>query len=251
MSDKPIPCTPSVARALWEGRQTQDRRPLEIRGRRGFSQFGPSDTPGYDWHFRDSEMRWHDLRHAELLPRLRYAVGDRLYVREAAAVRYQSWHHEDGHRHLVSYRANYDGSRWIPGGGGEGIRRREAPTVFPAQTFNRDGSLRWSPSIHMPRWASRMTLLVTDVRVQRLQDISDEDAQAEGIFEFNSIGDGPCHASWGYHGCEWKSHDPRESFQDLWNTLYGSRPGLSWADNPWVCATTFQVVRKNIDQMEN
>lgn len=82
----------------------------------------------------------------------------------------------------------------------------------------------------MPRWASRLTLIVTDVRVQRLQDISRGDAMGEGC-PFQNMADGD---------------DPREWFRALWNSLHGPD---AWDANPWVCALTFTVHRCNIDQM--
>ncbi len=88
----------------------------------------------------------------------------------------------------------------------------------------------WKPSIHMPRWASRLTLVVTDVRVQRLQDIIRGDAMAEGC-PFSNMAAGP---------------DPREWFRDLWNSIHGPE---AWAANPWVAAITFETHRCNIDQM--
>lgn len=95
----------------------------------------------------------------------------------------------------------------------------------------------WKPSIHMPRWASRLTLTVTDVRVQRLQEISEEDAIAEGLerdkFGFKSYSLG--HA---YH------LDARGSFASLWLSINGVG---SWDANPWVAAYTFTVEQRNID----
>lgn len=82
------------------------------------------------------------------------------------------------------------------------------------------------PSIHMPRWASRITLDVTEVRVQRLQDISEEDARAEGV---RGNASGP----WGCEGVI-------EDFSDLWESIHG--PG-SWDANPWVAAITFKRIK--------
>lgn len=103
----------------------------------------------------------------------------------------------------------------------------------------------WRPSIHMPRWASRLTLTVTDVRVERLQDISEADAIAEGInwsqrtegYSYDPDDGGP-----GYHGS-----DPRESFFKLWDSINGSDGPKSWSANPWVVAIRFTPELRNID----
>jgi len=90
----------------------------------------------------------------------------------------------------------------------------------------------WRPSIHMPRWASRITLKITDVRVERLQDISEPDALAEGIV-----------ATYGGYGLPEGEHfhavDPRQSYWSLWEAING--PGSVEA-NPWVWAVAFRRV---------
>lgn len=94
---------------------------------------------------------------------------------------------------------------------------------------------RWRPSIHMPRWASRITLEITAVRVERLQDISEEDAKAEGVWKY---GDEDC----------WKIYTkttsfgtscPRRSFESLWQSINGPD---SWNANPWVWVIEFKRV---------
>lgn len=118
-----------------------------------------------------------------------------------------------------------------------------------------NGGRKSRPSIHMPRWASRLTLPVTDVRVQRLQDISEEDAKAEGAM----FHDGGCVGHSGYR------HDidqgvvyatARESFKHLWDSINanrkdkdGNRLPYAWDDNPWVVAVSFDVHKVNIDLM--
>ncbi len=101
-------------------------------------------------------------------------------------------------------------------------------------TDDNDDSTRWRPSIHMPRWASRITLEITGVKVERVQDISEEDAKAEGIrFE-----DG---------GYELECMTPNErgrrrisNFHILWDSI--SKPGHKWEDNPFVWAITFKRI---------
>ena len=63
MTIRPILMSGPMVRAILDGRKSQTRRVLSIRGHKTFKVFGRSDTPGYDWQFRDAEMRWHDLRH--------------------------------------------------------------------------------------------------------------------------------------------------------------------------------------------
>jgi hypothetical protein len=112
---------------------------------------------------------------------------------------------------------------------------------------------RWRPSIHMPRWASRLSLRVTGVRVERLQDISEDDARAEGVAPFGERYESisldqrivgcpggqvcrvPC-------GCFRAGDAPyRASFACLWDEINGDR--ALWSSNPWVWAVSFEVVR--------
>ena len=88
------------------------------------------------------------------------------------------------------------------------------------------------PSIHMPRWASRITLLIEDVRVERLQDISEADAIAEG-----------CPAV-SLHDLDCDSTPPSAHFRALWQSLHGPD---SWAANPWVWRIQFRPILKNVD----
>lgn len=221
MTDRPIIFSGPMVRALLDGRKTQTRRLLSIKGHKGFFQFQPSDTNGYDWTFRRADHVWEDYSHEMLLSKLPIATGDRLYVREA-------------------------------------VTRQETDQGVGFQTYAADGAEVWPltkwyhqrksiPSIHMPRWASRLTLTVTDVRVQRLQDISEADAVAEGIEATT-----PTRIVQPYY----KDYEgtlargfvsARRSFQSLWNSLHGPD---AWAENPWVAAYTFTVQRGNIDEVK-
>jgi hypothetical protein len=95
------------------------------------------------------------------------------------------------------------------------------------------------PSIHMPRWASRITLDVTDVRVQRLQDISEEDARAEGVEAFEGmVNDATLCAMSKATGDT--ATDARPLFACLWDSINGKR--AAWASNPWVWCVAFRRV---------
>ncbi|EGK73332.1 hypothetical protein METUNv1_00510 [Methyloversatilis universalis FAM5] len=98
-----------------------------------------------------------------------------------------------------------------------------------------DVACGWQPSIHMPRCASRITLEVTAVRVERLQDISIEDAKAEGAWPDSSVV-GRCMA---YFGIDALAVNPRLAFRMVWEQING--PG-SWDANPWVWVVEFKRV---------
>lgn len=229
MANRPILFSGPMVRALLAGKKAQTRRANHLQRLRRFgavTEFGRSDTPGYDWHFRDKDKRWHDLRHGALLKYLPWQVGDRLYVRETWAPLDRLTHNDPGPQALAD----------------RGFYQADGSTVA--------GEIaRWTPAIHQPRWASRLTLTVTDVRVERLQDCSVADALAEGVVEFFR---GPDRLDWpaasdvdiiaaasvsGIDG-------PVEMYRDLWEHING--PG-SWAANPWVAAYTSTVARENVD----
>jgi hypothetical protein len=98
-------------------------------------------------------------------------------------------------------------------------------------------------SIHMPRWASRLTLTVTDVRVERLQEISERDCIAEGIEWVTRTSSGDFYRNLDNAECPIK---PWGSYRSLWNHINGA---CAWDANPWIAAYTFTVHRGNIDQM--
>ena len=148
--------------------------------------------------------------------RLPYAVGDRLWVRESFITGFDiddEFGRPVGDR-KVWYRATYRGLTW-----------------YDPDTESTLDNPPWKSSTQMPRWASRLTLIVTDVRVQRLQDINRGDAMGEGC-PFPNMAAGP---------------DPREWFRAIWNSIHGPD---AWDRNDWVAALTFATHLHNIDQME-
>ncbi|MBR9766466.1 MAG: hypothetical protein GYB53_23855 [Rhodobacteraceae bacterium] len=232
MTDLPIPFSPAMARAAYDGRKGQTRRMPKICGHKTISEFGKSDTPGYDWHFRDAQLRWHDISHNDLLARLPYQVGDRLWVREA----WRTCSQMD----VIPPRemSPYEPIRYEADGF---IRELACMMIKPG---------RFRPPMFMPRWASRMTLIVTDVRVQRLQEISEQDAIAEGVEPYSGI-DPYCSGYLNYRNDSEDGHwlTAQNSFRSLWDSLNEAR-GFGWDANPWVAAYSFTVHRCNIDQME-
>jgi hypothetical protein len=210
MADKRISFKAPMIRALLDGRKTQTRRVLKPQPfPAGYHQGDVSLERVYEDAARFSATARLGGQPAileDIVP-LRFAHGDRLWVREGLRFNWQSndWLYAADESIMVD------------------VCGSELETPSPN---------RWprgvAPSIHMPKWASRLTLIVTDVRVQRLQEITRGDATEEGC-PFPNMADGP---------------DPRDWFRDLWNSIYG--PG-AWDANPWVAAYTFRVVKANID----
>lgn len=237
MPDRPILFSGPMVRAILEGRKTQTRRILKLANRlpeyigpRGCTDdpscWGWSDDDrGDHWLVKRGEsdkgcLDWSDWAGA-------YQVGDSLWVRESWNMSSLGWNRPQAGLGKLHYRATDEG-----------------------QWKNYWGA--WRPSIRMPRWASRLTLTVTDVRVQRLQDISEDDAWAEGCVKGDPDHVGgffpaeePDPSGIGHRGWD----NARDWFADLWDGLNEAR-GYGWDANPWVCAVTFTAHQRNIDQME-
>lgn len=258
MADKGIIFSAPMVRALLDGRKTQTRRLLKSQpvgrvwdvrrvgtekatGRPAFNFFDDCNQPIY------AIPTAYGYKGEYVAP---YASGDRLYVREAFGFnhyeyergRVPSYRPDDLEDQHLSYRATEDDCE---------IR----------------SELRYRPSIHMPRWASRLWLAVTDVRVQRLQDIAEAEAIAEGVVwqepseedlqwaaeqavEYGTSAD--LDGVWlvpgtdGGDGRQIWGCTPQQAYQFLWNSLH-TEPGTRWQDNPWIVAVSFDVNNGNID----
>jgi hypothetical protein len=215
--DYPIIFSAPMVRALLEGRKTQTRR-LAGRWRVTGDAASPEGETGV---FVPS-------------PWQRVQPGDRLFVRETVACG----------ECAPSKPSYWSPSFWRREQGSPKNRNGlwyQADGLEPERQITARG--RWTPSIHMPRWASRLTLTVTAVKVERLQEISEADAWAEGIHRI-------AHGShFGWHHTRTLPHPmnwllARDAFRDLWNSLHG--PG-AWDANPEVVALSFTVARRNID----
>ncbi len=94
----------------------------------------------------------------------------------------------------------------------------------------------------MPRWASRITLELTEVRVQRLKEIGEEDAAMEGLIQVPTP---DLRIGWGLPGWHKDQFGPtsRHAFHTLWDSINGKAPGKDWASNPWVWAVSFKRIQ--------
>lgn len=159
----------------------------------------------------------------------RLQPGDVLYVRETHAFLWGDAEpcdcdgKIDGHfcstHDTIEYRADTGAS--APGGW---------DSVDPP-----DRLCHWGPSIHMPKWASRIRLRVTEVGVERVQEITGEGAKAEGITVDRVNSTAMC------LGSARDLAERRAKFQHLWDGIYGARKSLAWADDPWVWKVSFEV----------
>lgn len=167
------------------------------------------------------------------------AVGERIWVRETWGV--------------VSHELDKDGriQPWTPdrpatvihempfGNGyysGHAIYAADGDFTWGDDDGYEDGRSCWKPSIHMPRWASRILLEITDVRVERLNAISQEDAQAEGM---ELTGWRPTYSDPDSGGEVWTPYD---NFARLWESIYGEG---SWKANPWVWVVEFKLIEEH------
>ncbi|WP_408592072.1 hypothetical protein ACIPCF_08120 [Paracoccus marcusii] len=221
MADRPILFSGPMIRALLEGKKTQTRRVIEPCEPAPLVWRGDKPAP-------NCIMVKVPARHGGFMAgptfNPRYATGDRLWVRERFAISGIGW-----------------GKKPSEARGGKVHHHAD-----PEHGWH-DYWGSWRPSIHMPRWASRLTLIVTDVRVQRLQDISEADAQAEGI-ERMKTGRGyydPTVSKAMVRAGVWHSK-ASQAFEALWDSLNADR--APWASNPWVCAVSFTVQHCNIDR---
>lgn len=213
--ERPILFNGAMVRAILEGRKTQTRRVVK-----------PQPAGKYLKSALDAE--WLSKPFGGLvLPMIKdlpiecpYGQpGDRLWVRETFAIVPRT-----------AYRCS------------EGVQQSLSPDNDHDAAIYREGWSRsrsgilWRPSIHMPRWASRILLEITAVRVERLQDISEADARAEGISDGGCLNCGepePC-------GCEEPAADARDAFCRLWQSINGEQ---SWHENPWVWVIEFKRVQ--------
>ncbi len=216
MGDKPIIFSAPMVRALLDGRKAQTRRVLKPQPEylESSGRWKWSLPPKTRRNVAGGSVVTGSREFWEYAPNgsFPYAVGDRLYVREAFVTGFDiddEYSLPTGDK-KVWYRSTDSNLTW-----------------YDPDTESTLDNPPWKPSIHMPRWASRLTLTVTDVRVQRLQEISDEDAQAEGMAPL-------------------MNPEPVEAFRTLWNSLHGPD---AWDANPWVVAVSFSVQHGNIDQI--
>lgn len=208
MTERPILFSAPMVRAILAGTKTQTRRVVKWRGvdaglNLQFSGLRAIQDRGGLWALESNTRTSRETR-CDLTPCPYGQPGDRLWVRE-------TWAPNEGTAGGHLYRADH--------GGAHGHHRIDLRTGVWTHSVS-----RWRPSIHMPRAASRITLEITNVRVERLQMIGVRDAIAEGI---------PAGGPENPDGIEVRD------FRDLWLSINGAG---SWEADPWVWIVEFQRV---------
>lgn len=208
MKEHPIIFQDAMVRALLAGTKSQTRRAIKPQ---------PAYAGGA-WKCADGSTHQATRPSKSILASCPYGVpGDRLWVREA------HWWFKDEHDPVTGY--------FPP-------KLTAEDVVYRAD--GDDGRKVWRPSIHMPRWASRILLEVTKVRVQRLWEITEDDAIAEGVeaIPYTGPNAGPNRYSVGDSSVGWANFaTAREAYAHLWDQINGAG---SWDANPWVWAVAFQ-----------
>jgi len=188
VKERPILFSTEMVKAILEGRKSQTRR--VIKPQPTMHDFGEHKSLAWEKPFTKHGYLAIGVERVRECPsclRCSYVQpGDTLWVRE-------TWAQEN-----VNYKDIF---------------------IYKADGWDRSG-LKWKPSIHMPRKAARIFLEVKSMRVERLQDITEEDALAEGIVPYDT-------------------YTAKRLFMNLWNTL-NSKRGFIWASNPWVWVIEFE-----------
>jgi hypothetical protein len=226
VKEKPILFSGAMVRAILSGAKTQTRRVVKglPEGIRFASPLSESDD---QYRFTDFEKHV-DLRCPYGRPQLPLEPPrDRLWVRETwadADCMYQS--HTNDVPGTIAYFADKSAIQYS-----SKVPRQVGAIDLASWNWN---ALKRRPSIFMPRWASRITLEITNVRVERLNEISEADAHAEGIAPI------PCAPESLIFGT-WKARFRfRDAFKQGWDSINGKRKGCTWADNPFVWCLSFK-----------
>jgi hypothetical protein len=210
----PILFSGAMVRAILDGRKTMTRRVVK---------YSPMLGDPDQWCGRIGEPEFQRIvgDYRRFCP---YGQpGDRLWVRETWAVHSLQMEGQ-GTGYMLQWRADGATREAAWDGGRVSQSSETGDDVLDCCRRQRDRG--WRPSIHMPRWASRLTLAVTEIRVERLQAISEEDARAEGC-------------------------SGRQQFLALWDSMettdgIKSRRGCSWSDDPWVWVVSFGLTEGTV-----
>jgi hypothetical protein len=227
MKERPILFSGEMVRAILDGRKTMTRRVIKPQPEDGLhdhDRFPLSiDSRLTGWWgvvYNTGESREWKCPYGQ--------PGDRLWVRETWGIGTRP-HPYDGWIDGIEYRADVE---------------MELHPIPSGVEYDKYEGVGWRPSIHMPRWASRITLEITAIRVERLQDITEADALREGIaIEWRAFDRRDLYGSSGHmgFGLAGQSYSSRGAFQYLWDGINAKR-SHGWEENPWVWVIEFKKI---------
>lgn len=238
MKERPILFSGEMVKAILEGRKTMTRRMMKVQPPNDGADYQACRILAGDRR-NIGKYRW--VNKNCLAARvnapyfsLPWENGDRLWVKETFSVdgiitgsnsneTFSSGciEYKYGRAKYFNFSTNPSEPEEIPF---DDYRREKLIAMYDSQIGD------WRPSIFMPRWASRITLEITDIRAERLQDITEEDAEREGVSD------------------EWPIlpvyDTAKKRFRNLWDSINGGKPGKTWQDNPWVWVVEFRRFEK-------
>lgn len=203
MTDRPILLNTAMVRAVLAGQKTQTRRPI----------LPAPEGEWVGWRLPENQPTW-KTKEGHYRSVSSPVTGDRLWVRETFAIVHPCRDMETGYiddiRQPTDIPKDNGGGFWVPWYRADWNGNDDA-----------DRGFKWIPSIHMPCWASRITLPLVSVRVERVQDINEKDAWAEGLRRTDF--------GWSDGNTGYDTVTARDAFRELWDSIYGT-----WDANPWV-----------------
>lgn len=220
MAIKPILFNTEMVRAILDGRKTCTRRLV---------RFLPGENPQWTGYIRDGLMLYNG-RNEPCIIKAPYQPGDILYVRE-------TW------EHFECWNCEGDERGNCPNEPQKSVLDKTCGCYMYRATNEIRGDARWHPSIHMPKEAARIWLKVTDVRVERLQEITNDGCVAEGIYPSNCR---ECNAAFGCDTCIDEGYSEIDEFTEVWNSTIkkSDLDRYGWDASPWVWVIEFERCEK-------
>lgn len=233
MNERPILFSGPMVRAILDGRKSQTRRVVKPQpksvglywrcvGGNGFGFMSDEGSVSCPYGATGGSRLW--VRETFVLENTREYHGDHDVPIDGRPIQ----KHESGEEHfwlIPHYRATDPEPHIVP--------------YSAALKDENDDRTRWMPSIHMPRWASRITLDIISIRVERLQDISEAEAIAEGVDRFPGVRLDDDTAAFSRIGPVVDDSFPIARYAALWESINGQG---SWAANPWVWVVEFMPI---------
>ena len=220
VKERPIIFSGEMVKAILDGKKTMTRRAVKTQPRDECTEIATSACFGHVEYRSTSE----DRQTQSILAKIKCPygkIGDRLWVRET--------------HHVVGGTADYEIEEIK-----QGLQDIKNFVSYKADGYGNPCDGGWTSPMFMPRWASRILLEITDIRVERLNDISEADCEKEGFrfYPLSRICFKPCSTK---HPSGHGSNNYKSIFGEYWDTL-NAKKGYPWSSNPWVWVVEFKVV---------